>query len=53
MTRIEELIELLRSWESRSRGEIFKEIADVLEDQENRIAELALYVNVLLSHLGD
>ena len=51
--RTKELITLLRTWESRERGETFKEIADVLEEQEKRIQELALYATALLAMQGD
>ena len=44
MRTAKELVELLRSWQSRERGEDFEEIAQMLEEQGRQLEHYLLLV---------
>lgn len=53
MREAKELAALLRSWQSRERGEDFEEIAQKLEIMSAYIEHLNSYIQLLQNHLHD
>lgn len=53
MREAKELAVLLRSWQSRERGEDFEEIAQKLEMMSVEIEHLTSYTRLLQNHLQD
>lgn len=53
MRTAKELVELLRSWESRERGNDFEEIAQMLEEQGRQLEHYLLLVLDLEGQIDD